>query len=398
MYIVAADDEHRVTLQRFENGTLASLTAQEIGDYGIVLRNNKLITYQSTIDYSLSIIAIDTETGEVETLYNSSSPQISIHSPLINMEQGIAFVGWDRELELCRAYFFDMESQSLRALSNIHSVSLFTWCRDEIKSVTAHDNNIYLVDDRNRLLLRITVNDDPELQTPVIMFQGTVGGFAKFNGIRIFKNHLYFATIDSPSLKRINLDDGSIGSWSSELEPGQTEVYFSNRSLYLSGDVMWTAASAVVDGTIIGTEMAAVDLNRAPQIETHHELRINEGETMMLDASQTRDPDGDILTFLWSVKSENSLQIEDPNSATPNLIASQVNEDIHTTIELMVSDGLRASTIVLDVTVLDLSPTQASVQNSSQGGSLNDWMLLIVSLCTFYRLRVRYTSNRVKDQ
>jgi Tol biopolymer transport system component len=68
---------------------------------------------------------------------------------------------------------------------------------------------------------------------------------------------------------------------------------------------------------------------------------VNEGDTVLLDASQTEDFDGDLLTYSWrQVSGDNVVVLSDPTSSAPTFIAPSVAEFDELEFEVSVSDGV----------------------------------------------------------
>lgn len=135
---------------------------------------------------------------------------------------------------------------------------------------------------------------------------------------------------------------------------------------YIVALVVKDASSASKTATV--TIHAASGLNRAPIAVTGHDRQITTSQTVHLDGSASHDPDGDAITYRWSLvhKPAASLaSLNEPFSVhpffTPDIPGSYV-------AQLIVNDGARDS---LPVTVLLTDsnlPPVAHAGNDIKGG------------------------------
>ena len=88
----------------------------------------------------------------------------------------------------------------------------------------------------------------------------------------------------------------------------------------------------------IRAELEVIDGNRAPIAAAGPDQPVTTGDTVMLDGSGSSDPDGDALTYSWSltVPAGSSAALDDPNSAMPSFVA---DVDGEYQAELVVNDG-----------------------------------------------------------
>lgn len=77
-------------------------------------------------------------------------------------------------------------------------------------------------------------------------------------------------------------------------------------------------------------------VNNAPVAIAGADITVNEGEIFTLDGSASNDPDGDLISFLWSVE---EMTIDDPTLETISLTAPEVAEDMTIRAILVVNDG-----------------------------------------------------------
>ena len=82
-------------------------------------------------------------------------------------------------------------------------------------------------------------------------------------------------------------------------------------------------------------------LNNPPVANAGEDQIVEEGTIVQLDGSNSFDPDGDELTFLWSAPLE--IELSNPNIINPTFIAPDVEEDTTYILTLVVSDSLISS-------------------------------------------------------
>lgn len=98
------------------------------------------------------------------------------------------------------------------------------------------------------------------------------------------------------------------------------------------------------------------------------------GETLVLDGSASADPDGDRLSFAWSILSAppgSSVTIDDPNSVVTTLTIDAVGDFL---IQLRVSDRAQSDTDTLIINALNSAPVADA--GSDQSGFVNDTITL----------------------
>jgi len=75
-------------------------------------------------------------------------------------------------------------------------------------------------------------------------------------------------------------------------------------------------------------------------------------DKVVLDGSQSSDPDGDIITYSWSQSDGPNVDIAGADTATPTITIPDLNDGDKATINLVVSDGQRESnraSVVIDI-------------------------------------------------
>ena len=87
-----------------------------------------------------------------------------------------------------------------------------------------------------------------------------------------------------------------------------------------------------------------VDANRPPIVNAGLDQTAREGQVVYLDGSQSRDPDGTVLSYQWVQESGTPVQLLGPTSAGPSFAApTGLNRNEILTFDLVVSDGQFAS-------------------------------------------------------
>jgi len=121
--------------------------------------------------------------------------------------------------------------------------------------------------------------------------------------------------------------------------------------------------------------ITVVPPNMPPVADAGDDVSVWENLTVMLDGSDSYDPDGDDITFLWTAP---GLTFDDPTSATPIVTAPEVDDDTQFTVTLTVNDGFLDATDNLIVTVMNVTiplnpPSNLAVENLDDGQALFTW-------------------------
>jgi hypothetical protein len=97
--------------------------------------------------------------------------------------------------------------------------------------------------------------------------------------------------------------------------------------------------------------------NRPPEADAGADQPVDEGAVVSLNGSGSSDPDGDKLSYTWSQAEGPLVTLDEPTLSRPSFTAPMVDGDALVTLELVVSDGLLASTpATVRITVRDLAP------------------------------------------
>jgi hypothetical protein len=106
---------------------------------------------------------------------------------------------------------------------------------------------------------------------------------------------------------------------------------------------------AVAAAGVLGAAGCAV-LNRPPVVVVSYApLYPSSNDDVYLDASQTTDPEGDTLTFTWSlpeVPPTSSTEIDDPDNPSTFFYADQDGDYV---VGLVVSDGTNSVQADIDI-------------------------------------------------
>ncbi|MCS6817548.1 MAG: PKD domain-containing protein [Blastocatellia bacterium] len=94
-------------------------------------------------------------------------------------------------------------------------------------------------------------------------------------------------------------------------------------------------------------DLVVITVNRRPIANAGPDQRVDEGTTVTLDGTASRDPDGDPLTFRWRQVAGPSVTLSDATAPRPQftapVVAPTVPPPVTVTFELVVSDGRLSS-------------------------------------------------------
>jgi hypothetical protein len=86
-----------------------------------------------------------------------------------------------------------------------------------------------------------------------------------------------------------------------------------------------------------------ITVNRRPIANAGPDQKVDEGTTVTLDGTMSRDPDGDMITFAWRQVAGPTVTLTNPTTARPTftapIVAATVPPPITLTFELVVNDG-----------------------------------------------------------
>ena len=195
--------------------------------------------------------------------------------------------------------------------------------------------------------------------------------------------------------------DGSIASYLWEQIGGDIQVTLSDFTVIQpsftapigvgsDGESLIFQLTVTDDRGLKSTDTCIVNVtwdNTPPGADAGIDQDVDEGTTITLDGSNSYDPDGDDITYLWSQKSGTPVTLSDPMAANPSFVAPPVDPNGDTlTFELTVEDsgGLKSSSEV-DVGIYDNGitgfPDNATTFVSSTGDPAEEmrWIGIEVS-------------------
>ena len=125
----------------------------------------------------------------------------------------------------------------------------------------------------------------------------------------------------------------------------------------------YTASDSATTATLPFT--ITVVANQPPTADAGTDQNVGEGDTVTLDGSRSRDPEGETLTYAWSQTTDASVQLSNPASVQPTFTAPAVNRTL--TFRLLVADPQSqtsaADTVNITVAAVPVCTT-ATVQQS----------------------------------
>jgi phosphatidylserine/phosphatidylglycerophosphate/cardiolipin synthase-like enzyme len=109
-------------------------------------------------------------------------------------------------------------------------------------------------------------------------------------------------------------------------------------------------------GTISDTVYISVEnINQPPVADAGVNQTVNEGDTVLLDGTNSSDPDGDPLTYSWSQTAGTPITLDNATSATPSFTAPDV--------------GSSGDVLAMELTVTD---SEGNTDSDSVSVSIND--------------------------
>jgi len=105
-----------------------------------------------------------------------------------------------------------------------------------------------------------------------------------------------------------------------------------------------------------GGDQGSSEENLSPIADAGLDQRVNEGDLVTLDGSNSSDPEGNTLTFKWVQESGLPVNLSDDTAEQPTFTAPEVGEvSASLTFELTVSDGKKSAVATCTVTVLNIA-------------------------------------------
>jgi MYXO-CTERM domain-containing protein len=94
-----------------------------------------------------------------------------------------------------------------------------------------------------------------------------------------------------------------------------------------------------------------------PVADAGPDVTVGNGATVALNGSNSKDPDGDPLTFNWVQLDGPTVMLDKPQTATPSFVVPVVMTATPFTFQLAVSDGKGSSS---DTVVVTVDPSERS--------------------------------------
>jgi hypothetical protein len=158
-------------------------------------------------------------------------------------------------------------------------------------------------------------------------------------------------------------------------------------------DTSLTFNVIVSDGTNEVTQSQEITISWVPQalsvIAATSSASANEGTAVTLTGSDSVDPDGYALSYLWSQVSGPSMTLSTPNSANAGFTAPQVTSDSTVVVRLTIMQGSRSASSDISITVKNVvavTPTPTPKAESG-GGATNLYWLMMLLLISIWRIR-----------
>jgi hypothetical protein len=151
------------------------------------------------------------------------------------------------------------------------------------------------------------------------------------------------------------------------LNPGDHagSIAFRVRSAEICGDNIDQDCSGVADDPAICTPV-----NHRPIAQAGTAQTLPVGRTVQLDGTASTDPDGQLLTFAWTLLStppSSTASLTNATTATPNFTIDKAG---NYTAQLTVSDGSLSSTATVTISTSNSAPVaHAGADNSGQVGT-----------------------------
>ncbi len=121
---------------------------------------------------------------------------------------------------------------------------------------------------------------------------------------------------------------------------------------------------------VYGSTAPAV--NNPPTANAGADRTVNSATSVTLNGSGSTDPDGDVLSYVWTQSGGPAVSLTNPNTATPSFTAPTVSSPTNLTFSLAVSDGRGGSnTDTVVITVNPPAPNQPPVASATGPGTVS---------------------------
>lgn len=205
---------------------------------------------------------------------------------------------------------------------------------------------------------------------------------------------------DSVPTISVNLSDQATGSYKFDIEPGAIVMKVNDSKVsctYSGGTVSYTPKEALPDGdttvSVTASDYAknsastswsftietppSLPANTAPTANPDGPYYVKEGETIELDGTGSSDPEGDALTYSWTITNDptGGASLTNASTATPTFYAPEnVDSAVDVTVKLTVNDGHEHSdSATTTTTILKEFETEseATIDNIGAGESVD---------------------------
>jgi len=114
-----------------------------------------------------------------------------------------------------------------------------------------------------------------------------------------------------------------------------------------------------------------------PIADAGSDQSVNSNDIVQLDGSNSSDPNGSPLTYLWTQTSGPEVILSDPTSSNPTFTAPQVNEQSDVTFQLTVSneEGIASE---LDEVIITIKPIILSPPPNEEPKTIGDLLKSII--------------------
>lgn len=121
-------------------------------------------------------------------------------------------------------------------------------------------------------------------------------------------------------------------------------------------DTITSTASSRIEWAVQDSASDEISIlaNQPPNPNAGGPYLANEGETLLLDASASTDPDGDALEYMWDVDDDG---IFETNYSSNPILGFTFGDDHTGTVRLRVTDGTYVIETTSDVTILNAAPS-----------------------------------------
>ena len=208
---------------------------------------------------------------------------------------------------------------------------------------------------------------------------------------------LWYQDIDSVR-ERVSwsIDQGvqGVGFWALGYENGvhgfwemmADETYWSVSEPSVEPSVEPSAEPSVEPSTEPSTDTSS---NQAPVSKAGADIEVEFNSIVELDGGHSYDPDGDSITYNWTMIDDSSIQLLNANTVNPSFIADELGT---WQIQLAVSDGEFVRTDRLTVSVVESTDKKSSCAHFSSLLSWQIWLPLAgMYTYTFSRRRKQKT-------